>query len=101
MVSVYKGPSADEVKEQARGLALDLIGAESLEADVPLMEAGLDSLAAVEFQSTLSKQFSGVAMPSTLMFDMPSIQQISDFVFSNLQEKLTVVEGVGGRGEDE
>ena len=40
--------------------ALDLIGTETLEDDMPLMEAGLDSLAAVEYQSILTKAFVGV-----------------------------------------
>eukprot|EP00439_Symbiodinium_sp_Y106_P044181 s1905_g5.t1 len=31
------------------------------------MDAGLDSLASVEFQNMLTKEFRGVAMPSTLM----------------------------------
>ena len=44
-VSVYKGPSAEDVMQTVKGAAMDLIGTESLDGDTPLMEAGLDSLA--------------------------------------------------------
>merc|ERR1719482_873011 len=85
-VTVYKGPPFEDVQSSVKSCAIDLIGTESLEEDTPLMDAGLDSLAAVEFQSLLSKQFRGVNMPATLMFDMPNIKQISEFVFEGLKE---------------
>merc|ERR1711871_888229 len=63
-VEVYKGPPVEEILETVKSAALDLIGTETLEEDMPLMEAGLDSLAAVEFQSILTKQFTGVNLPA-------------------------------------
>merc|ERR1719183_2754730 len=91
----------DEVASSVKAAALDLIGTEAIEEDTPLMDAGLDSLAAVEYQSILSKEFSGVNLPATLMFDMPNVKQIAEFVFDGLKEKLTVTEMVGGAEADE
>mmetsp|Transcript_138255 Transcript_138255/g.251731 ORF Transcript_138255/g.251731 Transcript_138255/m.251731 type:complete len:858 (+) Transcript_138255:70-2643(+) len=84
-VAMYKGPTLDEVMGVATGAALDLIGIEELSPDTPLMDAGLDSLAAVEYGSILAKEFKGVQLPSTLMFDFPSTKQISDFVYQELR----------------
>merc|ERR1712190_39271 len=95
-VEVYKGPSAEEILEQVKGAAMDLIGSDSLEGDMPLMEAGLDSLAAVEYGSILSKNFKGVDLPSTLMFDHPTTNMIAELITADLKTKLTVTEQVGG-----
>merc|ERR1712190_618362 len=96
-VEVYKGPSAEEVLEQVKGAAMDLIGSDSLEGDMPLMEAGLDSLAAVEYGSILSKNFKGVDLPSTLMFDHPTTNMIAELITADLKTKLTVTEFEGGK----
>merc|ERR1711972_524361 len=95
-VEVYKGPSAEEILEQVKGAAMDLIGSDSLEGDTPLMEAGLDSLAAVEYGSILSKNFKGVDLPSTLMFDHPTTNMIAELITADLKTKLTVTEFEGG-----
>merc|ERR1712066_798616 len=95
-VEVYKGPSAEEILEQVKGAAMDLIGSDSLEGDMPLMEAGLDSLAAVEYGSILSKNFKGVDLPSTLMFDHPTTNMIAELITNDLKTKLTVTEYEGG-----
>merc|ERR1712066_362414 len=95
-VEVYKGSSAEEILEQVKGAAMDLIGSDSLEGDMPLMEAGLDSLAAVEYGSILSKNFKGVDLPSTLMFDHPTTNMIAELITADLKTKLTVTEFEGG-----
>merc|ERR1711972_373795 len=51
----------------------------------PLMDAGLDSLAAVEFGGILQKQFLGVQLPGTLMFDFPNVKSIADFMHTEMQ----------------
>ena len=40
------------------------------------MEAGLDSLGAVEFRSRLSQQLGDVKLPETLIFDFPTLRQV-------------------------
>merc|ERR1712178_488848 len=95
-IQVYKGPSSEEILDQVKGAAMDLIGSDSLEGDMPLMEAGLDSLAAVEYGSILSKNFKGVDLPSTLMFDHPTTNMIAELITTDLKTKLTVTEYEGG-----
>merc|ERR1712014_401174 len=75
---------------------MDQMGIESLDGDKPLMEAGLDSLAAVEYGSMLSKQFAGIQLPSTLMFDHPTTNMIAELIANDLKEKMTVTEYEGG-----
>merc|ERR1712072_689511 len=94
-VSVYKGPTEEEVLDTVKGAALDLIGADELEGDTPLMEAGLDSLAAVEYGSILQKAFNGIQLPATLMFDHPSASSITQLISVDLKEKMTVTESAG------
>jgi aryl carrier-like protein len=95
-VAVYKGPSPEDFLQTVKGAAMDLIGTESLDGDTPLMEAGLDSLAAVEYGSILGKQFAAIQLPSTLMFDHPTTNMIAELLSNELKEKMTVTEQQGG-----
>ena len=47
--------------------------------DVPLMAAGLDSVAATEFGSALTDRFDA-EMPQTVLFDYPTIAAVASFV---------------------
>lgn len=60
--------------------AKTLLGTE-VSAEVPLMSAGMDSIAATEFTRILSDAV-GMGLPSTLLFDHPTIKGISHFVNS-------------------
>eukprot|EP00931_Biecheleriopsis_adriatica_P014587 TRINITY_DN11649_c0_g2_i3.p1 TRINITY_DN11649_c0_g2~~TRINITY_DN11649_c0_g2_i3.p1 ORF type:complete len:1110 (-),score=277.81 TRINITY_DN11649_c0_g2_i3:74-3403(-) len=82
----YKGPSSEEVSSTISDVALSLIGVDSLDADEPLMDAGLDSLAAVEFGNTIAKEFVGITLPSTLMFDYPSVKLLAQFIDTTMRE---------------
>ena len=48
----------------------------SLDVDVPLMEAGMDSLRAIVLMRACSERF-GVALPATLLFDHPTARQLA------------------------
>ena len=54
------------------GLASDVMGL-PVSADQPLMEAGLDSLAAVELRSAISGRF-GISLPATIALDYPTVK---------------------------
>lgn len=52
--------------------------------DQPFMEAGLDSLAAVELRNTLSSKFS-LDLPASLLFDYPTIASLSSFLLASMR----------------
>ena len=52
-----------------------------IDADAPLMEAGLDSLGAVELRNQLSQATEGAAqMPDTLIFDHPTARGLEQYL---------------------
>jgi acyl carrier protein len=53
--------------------------------DVPLSETGLDSLLAVELRNVLAKSL-GMTLSATLLFDHASIEALSEFLWSEMQE---------------
>eukprot|EP00966_Prymnesium_polylepis_P297520 6874066-Prymnesium_polylepis.1 len=63
--------SLDAVLKMVKEIAGSAVGADS-----PLMEAGIDSLGAVELGNQL-KQAVGSDLPSTLMFDAPTARQMA------------------------
>jgi acyl carrier protein len=61
-------------------IAQEMLPRECVEDDTPLMEAGLDSLSAVAFRTALSKALGGRSIPATVLFDYPSIRQITAYL---------------------
>jgi acyl carrier protein len=69
---------ASQVAATVRGL----LGAD-VGADEPLMEAGLDSLGAVELKNALERTV-GAELPATVMFDYPSVGALVGYLQSQL-----------------
>jgi len=63
--------------------AVESIVGEPVKRDQPLMEAGIDSLGATELQQQLADTFS-VELPSTLVFDYPTVDAMSEFLYQKL-----------------
>ena len=62
-----------ELSKRTAGSAVD--------ADAPLMEAGVDSLGAVELRNQLQRAAgSSVALPSTIVFDHPTARSLAVFL---------------------
>lgn len=67
----------DSARMLAKEVALTAIGSdEELTMDDPLMDLGVDSLAAIAFREELVAK-SGLPVPSSLIFDFPSLHAIS------------------------
>lgn len=64
-------------------VAASLAGLDRLDSDAPLMEKGIDSLAATELSQSLTREF-GFELPSTLLFDFPTAGEIASFVASKV-----------------
>jgi len=81
--AVVQKPALSRAKaiEMVLNVAKEAIGEdENVTLDDPLMDIGLDSLAAVSFANTLSRE-SGIKLPqSTLVFDFPNLNLIADFL---------------------
>ena len=94
-------PSAAELAEkvlpQVAAVAHTILGA-PVEASTPLMSAGLDSLSSVEFKNSLESNL-GLQLPSTLVFDYPSVNAIAQHVGSILQ-KSQAAAGAAVPGEE-
>ena len=68
-----------QIVRRAAATVLELDDATTLPADLPLKEAGLDSLLAVELRNALGKAL-GRRLPSTLLFDYPTIGAVVRFL---------------------
>jgi len=81
VLNVSKGMDPAVVAAKIQEIAVSIIGDdEGLDADTPLMQAGLTSNTAVMLRDELSKDIPGVNLPPTLMFDYPSITAIAEFI---------------------
>merc|ERR1719396_175646 len=63
----------EQVQTYLTGVVGDVLGRE-VGGDEPLLDAGLDSLGAVELHNTV-QQSMGVELPTTLVFDYPNISE--------------------------
>ena len=85
---------ASAVRPQLGGVTIEVgnlvrrILGEGVTDEQPLMEAGLDSLGAVELRSSLGNAF-GIDLPATLTFDYPSIAALSKFLASQVAVQPT------------
>lgn len=73
-----KGLSVEFVGNMIKTTLMASIGAdEEPSVDVPLMEAGMDSLSMVAFRNALQRE-SGMPLPASTMFDYPTMRGLTD-----------------------
>lgn len=70
--------SKQRILEQVLDIAQVVHGSQ-LDAEAPLVQAGMDSLATVELSQRLGNVF-GVSLPATLVFDYPTVASIASFI---------------------
>ena len=83
------GQVARDVLSEVQNIVYGFLGT-SFPADQPLMEAGLDSLGAVELRNSLSSTF-GMEMPPTITFDYPTPAALAAFIAGMKPRELHVV----------
>merc|ERR1719450_1620632 len=78
------------VRSKVLEIALRITGAEDgeIEADTPLMEAGLTSNSAILLRDELTQELPGVNLPVTLVFDYPSIASMSELIMEASAKSL-------------
>jgi len=78
--------SQEVVLKKIMEVALALTGGDEadLEADTPLMEAGVTSSAAVSLRDELMKEIPGVKLPVTLIFDYPSPAAVVEMILESI-----------------
>ena len=76
------GPSLESLSSQVHESVRSVLGS-SVGGDDPLMSAGLDSLGSVELKNALERR-SGVDLPSTLVFDYPTVNALAGFLVGKL-----------------
>lgn len=84
VVSAQAGVSVDSegVLKKVAAIVERQLG-KSLQPESQLMEAGLDSLGAVELRSALGVAFD-LELPATLAFDYPTTAALADFIVAQL-----------------
>ena len=83
LVAKGAAPSRDLVRAGIENVLKEVLGDDSLDDfSSPLMDMGLDSLAAVEFRNRVQASFEGVRLSSTVMFDYPTVADLTDFILS-------------------
>ena len=70
-----------EIRLQELKAVIEGILGASIASDAPLMEAGLDSIGAVEVRNAVASKF-GVELPATVTFDYPTVASMAGFIAS-------------------
>ena len=72
-------PLDEDVLGALQELATEMIG-DDVDADASLLDAGLDSLSALEFRGLIQQRFPQVTTPATVAFDFPTLRHIEQYL---------------------
>ncbi|CAK9055131.1 unnamed protein product [Durusdinium trenchii] len=86
-VKMSGGVPKDLVNSTIINVLCDVLGdADLSDFSVPLMDMGLDSLSAVEFRNRVQASFDGLHLASTVMFDYPTVADLTDYIVAQFSE---------------
>lgn len=74
-------------------LVSGLLG-QAVGVDEPLMEAGLDSIGAVELRNSVATKY-GIDLPATITFDQPTVRALGDYLAAMLAPRKQLRTDVG------
>lgn len=73
-----------KVREKIQEVTRAMVGAiEEVDADQPLMELGVTSMAAIRYREKIANEFDGIRFPATLVFDYPTVRGITQLIIGN------------------
>lgn len=75
------------IRAQVAEAAVSIMGA-SVPEDQPLMEAGLDSLGAVDLRNALGTQFA-LELPATFTFDHPTVAAMAAHISASVAPEIS------------
>jgi len=82
----YQAPAPELVQEHIRQLVASMTGSTDIDGDTPLMESGLDSIASVDLRTSLQQEFT-LDLPSTVMFNYPTMTGLAGYLVEQLEMK--------------
>jgi acyl carrier protein len=97
---VNKNALSEEAIRKTVASAVQAVLGHDIGGDEPLLDAGLDSMSAVELQTMLERSL-GVELPGTLVFDYPSVDAVVSHLnglVGNAEEQDVVVGGSTAQG---
>merc|ERR1712072_1059290 len=101
VVAKASGLDPKVTQEKIKTLVMNVLtDDEDLGADVPFMEAGVDSLGSVQLVTDVGKAFQMPLAPS-IVFDYPTIRVLSDHLVEESKTSGAAAPAGGGGGEDE
>jgi len=83
-----------EVQSRVREVVQAMLPGEEVDFDTPLMDAGIDSLSVGAFRASLQTEFDLPKLSSTLLFDYPKIENLSEYVFDMVGGSAAVGAGL-------
>ena len=85
-----KGQRPEGIKLELQKIAAIILGMD-VSPQQPLMEAGLDSLAATEMHNAISKTFVEHEVPATFVYDYPTIDAMVQYFVKHEDTSIVVV----------
>ena len=78
--------SLEDVQRSVRGVAAEILGEDALDGSGQFPAGGFDSLSAVELSNKVGQAL-GLDLPSTIVFDYPSVPAMAAFLLAKLAPK--------------